>query len=428
MSCPLLLQQGGVLFERMVSIATKIDRTVVRNQAYRAGEFNVRERHNERKNENYHNGDIDPSRADLNIHFRRALASDGSPETYEQTFKRLLDEGVIVKRGLKPDAKVFDELVFDVNTAYFENHGGYEYARSFFEEAYRLAVNEIGDEEYILSAVMHADERNRALSDELGQDVYHYHLHVIYIPVVEKEIYFRKNHKDPALAGTLKEVIPQISHSKKWPMRVPVEKDGKTVMLNAYSLLQDRFFEHMRAAGFEGFERGERGSTAEHLTDLEFKIKKDRERVAVLDEVIEKKGEQLVQLEQKTVLERKRSDVYAEIDDMADRRTMMGDVIVSQEDWKVVSNLAKEGQKSRGIIKTLKDTIVGLKNRILKLEQRLELYETKKLGISDSMKFYKALQRAPQRMMEAIAEIMRSPPERTRPEPVRQRTREMERW
>ncbi|MCL2588113.1 MAG: plasmid recombination protein [Oscillospiraceae bacterium] len=410
-----------------MSIATKIDRTVVRNQAYRAGEFNVRERHNERKNESYHNGEIDLSRADLNVHFRRVLAPDGLPETYEQTFKRLLDEGVIVKRGLKPDAKVFDELVFDVNTAYFENHGGYEYARSFFEEAYRLAVNEIGGEEYILSAVMHADERNRALSDDLGRDVYHYHLHVVYVPVVEKEIYFRKNHKDPALAGTLKEVIPQISHSKKWPMRVSVEKDGKTVMLNAYSLLQDRFFEHMRAAGFEDFERGERGSTAEHLTDLEFKIKKDRERVAVLDEVIEKKGEQLVQLEQKTVLERKRSDAFAEIDDMADRRTMMGDVIVSQEDWQTVSNLAKEGQKSRGIIKTLKDTIVGLKNRILKLERRLELYETKKLGISDSMKFYKALQRAPRRMMEAIAEIMRNPPERIRQEPMRQKTREMER-
>ncbi len=40
----------------------------------------------------------------------------------------------------------------------------------------------IGGEQYILSAVMHADERNRAMSDALGQDVYHYHLHVVYIP------------------------------------------------------------------------------------------------------------------------------------------------------------------------------------------------------------------------------------------------------
>ena len=30
--------------------------------------------------------------------------------------------------------------------------------------------------------VMHADERNRAMSEALGEDVYHYHLHVVYIP------------------------------------------------------------------------------------------------------------------------------------------------------------------------------------------------------------------------------------------------------
>ena len=116
-------------------MADKTNRTVVRNAAYRDGEFNVREHHNERKNENYMNGDIDPTRADMNIHFKQVLSPIGEPETYGQTFNRLLEEGKIVKRGLKPDAKVFDELVFDVNTAYFEDNGGYEYAKSFFEEA-----------------------------------------------------------------------------------------------------------------------------------------------------------------------------------------------------------------------------------------------------------------------------------------------------
>jgi predicted nucleic acid-binding Zn-ribbon protein len=63
-------------------------------------------------------------------------------------------------------------------------------------------------------------------------------------------------------------------------MRVPVERDGKTIMLNSYSLLQDRFYEHIKAAGFDGFERGERGSTREHLTDLEYKTMKEAERLA----------------------------------------------------------------------------------------------------------------------------------------------------
>jgi SrtB family sortase len=50
-----------------------------------------------------------------------------------------------------------------------------------------LAVKEIGGEECVLSAVMHADERNRAASDQLGRDVFHYHLHVVYIPVVDED-------------------------------------------------------------------------------------------------------------------------------------------------------------------------------------------------------------------------------------------------
>ena len=52
---------------------------------------------------------------------------------------------------------MFDELVFDVNSAYFERRGGYDYAKQFFAEAYNLAVKEAGGEQYVLSAVLHAD-------------------------------------------------------------------------------------------------------------------------------------------------------------------------------------------------------------------------------------------------------------------------------
>ena len=73
-------------------------------------------------------------------------------------------------------------MVFDVNTAYFDMHGGYDYAKDFFKEAYKMAIKEVGGEQYILSAVMHADEKNVSLSEELERDVYHYHMHVTYIP------------------------------------------------------------------------------------------------------------------------------------------------------------------------------------------------------------------------------------------------------
>ena len=225
---------------------------------------------------------------EYNVHFKQAAGG------YESTFDAMLADKTISTKWLGQDLFIIDELVFDVNAAYFENYGGYEYAKSFFEEASRCAIEEIGGEQYVRSAVMHADERNKALSEQLGRDAYHYHLHVVYVPVVQKEVYFKKN-KDPELAGKLKEVITQVSHSKKWPKLKQVDENdeikrndkGKAVLVNAYSLLQDHFYEHMRDAGFIGFERGERGSIAEHLTVLEYKTQQETERAAAMTAVVE---------------------------------------------------------------------------------------------------------------------------------------------
>lgn len=127
----------------------------------------------------------------------------------------MVADGAISTRGLKADAERFGELIFDVNAAYFYNNGRYDFAKQFYAEAYKSAIEIVGGEQYILLAVMHADERNRAMSEALGEDVYHYHLHVVYIPVVEKEILWSKRCKDEALRGTVKERIMQVSMSKK---------------------------------------------------------------------------------------------------------------------------------------------------------------------------------------------------------------------
>ena len=124
--------------------------------------------------------------------------------SYTDLFAQLETAGTISTRGLKPDATHYCELVFDVNSAYFDNHGGYEFAKQFYEDAYKAAVQIVGGEQYILSAVMHADEINRAMTEALGREVYHYHLHVVYVPVVEKQILWSKRCKDKALVGTVK--------------------------------------------------------------------------------------------------------------------------------------------------------------------------------------------------------------------------------
>ena len=77
---------------------------------------------------------------------------------------------------------------------------------------------------------MHADERNRAMSEALGEDVYHYHLHVIYIPVVEKQILWSKRCKDKSLVGTVKETIQQVSMSKKWNSKPALDENGESIL------------------------------------------------------------------------------------------------------------------------------------------------------------------------------------------------------
>ena len=159
-----------------------IDRTSARNVDVPDKDIGNTQKHNEREKDSYRNPDIVPERTPLNIHFKAPTAS------YTEMFRQMEQDKIISTRGLKPDAIHFGELIFDVNSAYFHNHGGYEFARQFYADAYKAAVEIVGGEQYILSAVMHADEINRAMSEALGQEVYHYHLHVVYVPVVEKQI------------------------------------------------------------------------------------------------------------------------------------------------------------------------------------------------------------------------------------------------
>ena len=74
--------------------------------------------------------------------------------------------------------RLFNEIVIDVNTMYFERNGGYEYAKQFYEEAFHFIEEKFGADN-IISAVMHADEINVAATEELGKEVYHYHLHAM---------------------------------------------------------------------------------------------------------------------------------------------------------------------------------------------------------------------------------------------------------
>lgn len=331
-----------------------IDRVSVRNVNLTASQINNTQRHNEREKESYVNPDIVPERTKLNVHFKQPT------DKYLAMFTQMKDNKTISTRGLKTDAHLFGELIFDVNSAYFHNHGGHEFAKQFYEDAYKAAINIVGGEQYILSAVMHADERNSAMSEALGQDVYHYHLHVVYIPVVEKQILWTKRCKDKSLVGTIKETITQVSSSKKWQSHPALDengqpilqKNGKPVLRKSYSILQDDFFNAMRAAGYDDVERGERGSSEEHLTVTQFKVAKEQEHLRFLDGLIERKTNALHKIEQKTKTQKALAASFADIENMG-KKNLLGKIELSQQEITQLKQLAKNDLLAESTIKDL---------------------------------------------------------------------------
>ena len=335
-----------------------IDRTSVRNLAVSDKAVGNTQQHNEREKDSYRNPDIIPQRASWNVHFKKPTAS------YTDLFAQLETAGTISTRGLKPDATHYCELVFDVNSAYFDNHGGYEFAKQFYADAYKAAVQIVGGEQYILSAVMHADEINRAMTEALGREVYHYHLHVVYVPVVEKQILWSKRCKDKALVGTVKETVMQVSRSKKWASKPlmddagePVlQKNGKPVLKKSYSILQDDFFNYMKAAGYTDVERGERGSTEEHLTVTQFKVAQEKQRLETMtaqiaqteqtlnntQAVIEKKEKELQSLQKQAKEQHAAALTVQEIRSMG-KKTITGNVSFTPSECNILKDYAVTG-------------------------------------------------------------------------------------
>lgn len=363
-----------------------IHRTTARNARMKDADIGNAQAHNERQKESYVNQDIVTERTPMNVHFK-SPSSD-----YTAMFDDMVSSGTISTRGLKADAEKFGELIFDVNSAYFFNHGGYEFAKQFYADAYKAAIKIVGGEQYILSAVMHADERNRAMSDALGQDVYHYHLHVVYIPVVEKQILWSKRCKDKSLVGTVKETIQQVSMSKKWASKPARDENGepilsakgKPVLKKSYSVLQDNFFQYMREAGDDDVERGERGSSEEHLTVTQFKVQQEQARLAEFTEQNRQQEKQAATLGSKIEkIQNQWVDVRSIEKIVATSIPFSSKVAVEREDFDRLSTLAKKyvtAEKKESKLQKALDAanklIAKLKAEIDGLKQEISDYKS----------------------------------------------------
>ena len=395
------------------------------------------QQHNEREKESYVNQDIVPERSHLNVHFKKP---DGG---YLEQFEQMEADGIISTRGIKEDAFRYGELIFDVNSAYFFNHGGYDFAKQFYHDAYQAAIKIVGGEQYILSAVMHADERNRAMSDALGQDVYHYHLHVVYVPVVEKQILWSKRCKDKSLVGTVKETVMQVSRSKKWMSKPALDadgnpvlqKNGKPVLKKSYSVLQDDFFHFMRAAGYTDVERGERGSTEEHLTVTQFKVQAEQQRLeAVTAQVAQaeqtlsatevaaqKKAKELKSLQSQTKEQRTVALTTEEIQTMGKKNPITGNISLTPQECDTLKSYAVNSITVKADNGRLQERLASAQKSAAIWKKRYESLNEKYQELKKSVQPYlDAVKLAPERVRAFLAAILtRTQQTRQHEQPVR---------
>ena len=234
------------------------------------------------------------------------------------------------------------------------------------------------------------------------------------VPVVEKQILWSKRCKDKALVGTVKETVMQVSRSKKWASKPlldesgkPVlQKNGKPVLKKSYSVLQDNFFNYMRNAGYTDVERGERGSTEEHLTVTQFKVQREQERLDTLTAQADQQKQSLAAIQKKSTLT-KNALIHAQDVATLGKKTLLGNYSLTEEEFSKLKSQAAHG------------FMVDVENRQLKqqlsaAQQNSINWQTRYRNLRNEVQPYlDAMRHAPERVRNFFENLLAQKPERT---------------
>ena len=237
---------------------------IIRNAKYTLGQVNVIYRHNERKNTNYSNIDINHNISKINYSIKECKTP------YSKRFNELKKE-YNLQGKIKSNSNVACEYIITASPDFFEGLADDEIKR-YFETAYRFVCNfkSLG-EQYIISAKVHIDESNP-------------HMHLVYLPVV---------------------------HTMDKKSGKPVEKlcctdfwKGK----NSYKVLQDNFYKYMTKAGFQL----DRGDTEDNkhlkIADLKqvtnFEVQKYEKEIVSLEQEIQTDDIEKLKKEYKKVIKK----------------------------------------------------------------------------------------------------------------------------
>ena len=200
---------------------------IIRNTKYKRENLKGIYRHNERRNKNYSNDNIDKEKTYLNYSLK-------SPKyRYDKEFD-MMKERYKLKGQIKTVSNIACEYIITSDKQFFEEIGEEETKR-YFETAYNFVAEykNLG-EQYIMSAKVHMDEETP-------------HMHLIFLPVVHTQDKKGNN-------------IDKLACSEFWK-----EKDS-------YRRLQDAFYQYMTSHSFE-LERGvpKEETGREHIDIKEYK-------------------------------------------------------------------------------------------------------------------------------------------------------------
>ena len=178
---------------------------IIRNTKYKRENLKGIFRHNERRNKNYSNDNIDKEKSYLNYSIK-------SPQySYEKEFERIREK-YNLKGQIKTVSNIACEYIITSDHDFFERIGEEETKR-YFETVYKFVTEykNLG-EQYILSAKVHRDEQTP-------------HMHLIFLPVV---------HTTDKKGNS----IDKLACSEFWKAK------------DSYRQLQDAFYKYMVENGF----------------------------------------------------------------------------------------------------------------------------------------------------------------------------------
>ena len=166
-------------------------------EKYKKGSVSSIERHNERKNMNYSNEEIDPSRTHLNY----SLIQRDDENYYRSVMKLVNVRDNPSGRTLQKDAVVLCEFIISSSNEFFDTLPPEE-QRCFFEEANRYLQDFFG-KEHCIYATVHYDEHTP-------------HMHFGFVPLTEENKLCAKEVIGRSVLFRLQDEIVSVYQRQQW--------------------------------------------------------------------------------------------------------------------------------------------------------------------------------------------------------------------